>query len=397
MKISSRTAYIAVATMGIVSLFGDVVYEGGRSLIPEYLKFLGASAILVGTVTGAGEFIGYVLRLLSGSLADRTKAYWVFIFLGYGLIAVVPLLGLAPSYVIAILFVILERVGKALRSPSRDTVISAVSKGIGSGKAFGLHELLDQIGAIGGPLLVAALMFYSSNNYSSTFVFLFIPFAALVAALLYAYKKVGRSVQPEAKEAVKGDKKLDKHFYLYNIAIGLNTVGLIPVALILYRGASIVEPSQQWLIPILYVVVQAVDAPSALLAGLAFDRVGVKMLVLPLAASFLPMLFISYGGLGLTGVILACIAYGVVLGMQESIYRAAISGLAPAGARGTAYGIFNTFLGLGTIIAGPIFGFFLESQLIILPLTYVAAAQVIAIFLLLQSTKHTREEEAAAQ
>jgi len=103
-------------------------------------------------------------------LADRTKAYWIFIFVGYGLIAVVPLLGLAPSYLIAIIFVILERVGKALRSPSRDAVISIVSKGIGSGKAFGLHELLDQTGAIGGPLLVAALMFYSNNNYSSTFV-----------------------------------------------------------------------------------------------------------------------------------------------------------------------------------------------------------------------------------
>jgi MFS family permease len=391
MKISSRTAYIAVATMGIVSLFGDVVYEGGRSLIPEYLKFLGASAIIVGTVTGAGEFIGYILRLISGSLADRTKAYWVFIFLGYGLIAVVPLLGLASSYVIAIIFVILERVGKALRSPSRDAVISIVSKGIGSGKAFGLHELLDQIGAIGGPSLVAALMFWSSNNYSSTFILLFIPFAALVVALLYAYKKVGRNVQPELKETAKGNKRLDRHFYLYNVAIGLSTVGLIPVALILYKGASIVGPSQQWLIPVLYVVVQAVDAPIALIAGLAFDKVGIKMLVLPLAASFLPMLFISYGGL--TEVILACIAYGVVLGMQESVYRAVISGLAPAGARGTAFGIFNTFLGLGVIIAGPIFGFFLESQLIILPLVYVAVTQVAAMFLLLQSTKHTPDEE----
>ena len=393
MKISSRTAYIAVITMGIVSLFGDVVYEGGRSLIPEYLKFLGASAILVGTITGAGEFIGYILRLISGSLADRTKAYWVFIFVGYGLIAVVPLLGLAPSYLIAIIFVILERVGKALRSPSRDAVISIVSKGIGSGKAFGLHELLDQTGAIGGPLLVAALMFYSNNNYSSTFVFLFIPFVALVAALLYAYKKVGRSVQPEAKETEKGNKKLDKHFYLYNIAIGLSTIGLVPVALILYKGASIVEPSQQWLIPILYVIVQVVDAPIALISGLAFDRLGVKMLVLPIAASFLPMLFLSYGGL--TEIILACITYGVVLGMQESIYRAAISGLAPTGARGTAFGIFNTFLGVGVIVAGPIFGFFLESQLMILPLVYVAATQVIAIFLLLQSTKHTQEKAAA--
>jgi MFS family permease len=389
LKISSHVAYAAIITMGVVSLLGDVIYEGGRSLIPEYLEFLGASAILVGTVSGIGDFIGYALRLFSGSFADRTRAYWAFIFIGYGLVVAVPLLGLAPAYTIAIIFVILERVGKAWRSPSRDAVISILSKDIGAGKAFGLHEFLDQTGAVIGPLLVAAVMFYSSNNYSSTFLVLFIPFGLMLVALSYAYKKVGKITQPQLVDSGERSKKLPKHFYIYSAAIGLSTLGLLPVSLILYTGASIVSPSEQWLIPVLYAVIQAIDAPLNLISGLAFDRVGIKMLVLPLAVSFLPMFFISYGSL--TGVVLACVAYSIVLGMQESVYRAAVSAMIPPRIRSTAYGIFNTFLGLGILAAGPIFGFFIESHLIILPLAFVAVTQAIAISLLLQSIKHTRE------
>ncbi len=395
LKVSSKAAYTAIITMGIVSLFGDVIYEGGRGLIPEYLEFLGASAIVVGIVSGAGEFLGYIVRLISGPLADKTRAYWFFIFLGYGLIIAIPMLGIAPSYQAAIIFVLLERLGKAFRAPSRDTVLSIVSKGVGSGKAFGIHELLDQTGAIIGPSIVAAFMLYSSNNYSYTFTLLFIPFAAMVATIFLAYKTVGKNMQLEPKEAAKGEKRLDKHFYLYSIAIGLSTIGLVPIALILYRGSTIVSSSQMWLVPVFYVIVQAVDAPIALVSGIAFDKVGIKMLAIPLAVSFFPMLFISYGGL--TEVILACVAYGVVLGMQESIYRAAVSTMVPVSVRGTAYGIFNTFIGLGVILAGAIFGFFIDTKLAFIPLVYVAVMQAAAILLLLESAKHTKQEETAKQ
>lgn len=384
-KISSHTAYAAIITMGVVSLFGDVIYEGGRSLIPEYLEFLGASAIVVGTVGGVGEFIGYALRLVSGSFADRTRAYWVFIFLGYGLVAAVPFLGLSPSYTIAIIFVLLERAGKAIRTPSRDTVISIVSKDIGAGKAFGIHEFLDQIGAIAGPLMVATVMFYSSNNYSTTFLVLFIPFALLLSALSYTYRTVGTFAKPLTVDKEAQPAKLSHQFYLYSAAIGLSTLGLLPVSLILYQGAAVISSSEQWLIPVLYAVVQAVGAPLNLVAGATFDRVGVKLLVVPLAVSFLPILFISYSGL--TGVVLACIAYSIVLGLQESVYRAAVVTMVPPSIRSTAYGIFNTFLGLGILAAGPLFGFFIESQLTIVALTYVAVTQIVAIGLLLHSTK----------
>ena len=347
--------------MGIVSMLGDVVYESGRGIAPDYLRFLGASAFLVGAVSGAGEFIGYAMRLVSGNLADRSRAYWLFIFLGYGLILAVPLIGFTSSIEVVMALLLLERLGKALRSPSRDTVVSIVSKGVGSGKAFGLHEAIDQIGAVIGPLILGGVMFYTANSYPIAFKVLLIPYGLMLVAIAYTYRKIGKGVDIEAK-SIKGEgASLNRKFWIYCVAILLNTLGLIPVALILYTGASILEPlGQQWIVPLLYAVVQVVDAPMALVSGYFFDRMGVKFLALPFILAIFPAFLISYGGF--VGVIAACIIFGLVLGMQESIYRAAIADLVTLGSRGTAYGIFNTALGLGTLASGAIFGFFIDQK-----------------------------------
>lgn len=186
-----RGAYTAILLLGMVSLMGDVVYEGSRGLITPYLAFLGASAFLIAFIGRFGEFLGYALRLVSGKLADTTKAYWAFMFLGYGLIASIPLLGVTRILEIAVILVLFERIGKAIRAPSRDAVLSIVSRGLGAGKAFGIHEPLDQVGAILGPLIVGGLMFYTGNNYNLTFSYLSLPFIALLAILAYTYKKIG--------------------------------------------------------------------------------------------------------------------------------------------------------------------------------------------------------------
>lgn len=362
-KISKRTAYVAILSLGIVSMLGDVVYESGRGIAPDYLKFLGASAFLVGVVSGAGEFIGYGARLVSGSLSDRSRAYWLFIFLGYGLIVAIPLIGFTFSIEAVIILLLLERVGKALRSPSRDTVVSLISRGIGTGKGFGLHEAIDQIGAVIGPLILGGVMFYTFNSYPTAFRILLIPFALMLAAMVYAYRKVGKSVEVEIKNNTEEDEKKDaslgRGFWIYCLAVFLNTLGLIPVALILFSGSSILQPlGAQWMVPLLYVVVQVVDAPVALISGHFFDKMGVKILVLPFALAIFPAFFVSYGGF--TGVVAACVMFGFVLGMQESIYRAAIPGFVPVRRRGTAYGVFNALLGFGTLASGVIFGFLID-------------------------------------
>ena len=164
-KFSLSLAYKAIVLLGIVSLLGDIIHEGCRGLVPDYLKFLGATAFSVGVIGGLGEFIGYSVRLVSGFLADAMKTYWLFIFLGYGLLASIPLLGFSFTWQVAAVFVLLERLGKALRTPSRDIILSVIGKEVGTGKTFGIHELLDQIGAIVGPAIVAVSMLTSSNDY----------------------------------------------------------------------------------------------------------------------------------------------------------------------------------------------------------------------------------------
>jgi MFS family permease len=375
---SRKNAYFGILLLGIVSLMGDVVYEGSRGIVPSYLEFLGATALIVGLVGGLGDFLGYAVRLVSGFLADTTRAYWLFIFLGYGLIVSIPLLGLPLGLEIAVILVLLERFGKAFRSPSRDTVLSIISKDVGAGKAFGIHELLDQIGAILGPLMVAFLML-STNNYSFTFSFLFLPFLALLVVLAYTHKRIGSKTIVIEPQKIEGKReKLARPFYIYTFAVLLNTVGLIPYTLILYKASEILQPTQQWIVPLIYLLIQGVDAPMALIAGYAYDKFGIGVLVMPFLLSLFPPLLTMVGA-ELSTLIAAAIVFGLVLGTQESIYRAAVSELTPISSRGTAYGIFNTAYGVGFLISGALYGLLMELKPpFIAVIFYVSVTQIIA-------------------
>lgn len=138
-----RRALFTVAAFGVVSLLGDIVYEGARGIIGPYLLTLGASAAAVGLVAGAGEFAGYALRTVTGWLADRTGGYWTMTFFGYGLTVVaVPLLGWVGRVDLALGLVVAERLGKAIRSPARDALLADAAEPLGRGWGFGIHEAL---------------------------------------------------------------------------------------------------------------------------------------------------------------------------------------------------------------------------------------------------------------
>ncbi|MEM3055231.1 MAG: MFS transporter [Candidatus Bathyarchaeia archaeon] len=384
-SIKTKSAYIAILLLGIVSLMGDVVYEGSRGIVPSYLAFLGASAFIIVFVGRLGEFLGYAFRLISGILSDTTKAYWVFIFLGYGLIVSIPLLGFTSIWTIAIILILLERLGKAFRSPSRDAVLSMVSKDMGAGKAFGVHELLDQIGAILGPILVTGLMFYSGNNYSQTFSLLLLPFIVLMATLVYTNKTIGKVKPVKPEKVQRENRKLGKAFYIYAFAVAINALGLIPYELILYKASTILRSTEQWIVPLIYTGIQAVDAPSALLSGYSYDRFKLKILVLPFVLSVIPPI-LTLANADLPMLVIAAVFFGLVLGMQESIYRAAVSDFAPISSRGTAYGVFNTAYGVGMLAGGTVYGLIAELKpSLIFVASYVFATQALAVLLLLKS------------
>jgi predicted MFS family arabinose efflux permease len=340
-------------------LFGDITYEGVRGVTGPYLATLGASASVVGLVAGIGGFVGYALRLASGYLVDRTKAYWVLTFIGYGLLISIPLLAFAGYWQIAAVLIILERTGKAIRTPARDTMLSYAANGVGRGWGFAVHEALDQVGAIIGPLAFSLVLLYH-GTYREGFTLLWIPAIVTLAVLAIARKQVPSPQKLEAPgEASKqGDEgTLPRVFWLYTIFTLLSVAGFANFQLISYHlHVQGIVPDAH--IPIIYAIAMGVDALAALLVGKTYDRIGlISLLVIPLLTLPIPFLAFSHSySLVLIGMAL----WGVVMGTQETIMRAAIADLTPIGRRGFAYGVFNTALGAGWFLGALLMGLLYE-------------------------------------
>lgn len=344
-----------IILLGIVSLFGDITYEGARSVTGPYLYTLGASPGVVGLVAGVGDFVGYSLRLASGYVADRTKAYWLFTFIGYGLLFSVPLLAFAGYWQLAAVLIILERMGKAIRNPARDTMLSYATKTVGRGWGFAVHEALDQVGAVIGPI-VFSLVLLSHDTYQEGFKFLWIPALLALAVLALARKKFPSPQKlevPEGPGKENAQAKLPRIFWLYTAFTLLSMAGFANFQLISYHlKAQAIVPDAQ--IPIIYAIAMAVDAVAALLVGRMYDRIGLtSLLAIPLLT--LPIPFFAFSA-SYSSVLIGMGLWGVVLGIQETIMRAAIADLTPVERRGFAYGIFNTAYGAGWGLGGVVMG-----------------------------------------
>jgi len=299
--------------------------------------------------------------LASGYLVDRTKAYWILTFIGYGLLLSIPLLAFAGYWQLAAVLIILERMGKAIRSPARDTMLSYAAKGVGRGWGFAVHEALDQIGAIIGPIVFSLVLLFHGVDYRVGFNLLWIPALLTLVVLAIARKKVPSPQKIESPgEASKQDQKgkLPRIFWLYTVFTLFSVAGFVNFQLISYHlhEAQIIIPDAQ--IPIIYAIAMGVDALAALLIGRTYDRIGlISLLAIPVLTLPIPFLAFSHSySLVLIGIIL----WGAVMGIQETIMRAAIADLTPIERRGFAYGVFNTAYGAGWFLGGTLMGLLYE-------------------------------------
>ncbi len=346
-----RRALRLVVTFGVVSLLADIVYEGARSILGPYLLAIGASAAAVGFISGAGEFVGFALRVVTGRIADRTGAYWAMTIGGYALTVVaVPLLGLVGRVDLALGLVLAERLGKAVRSPARDTLIHAASGPLGRGLGFGLHEAIDQTGAVIGPLVLAAVLAARAGDYRLAFGVLAIPGVLVIVGLWVLRRTAGLlAPAPSSSEPVRGTTPAARRYLGF---VALSTLGFAPFPLIAFHLTERGVMSDA-AVPIVFAVGMAVDAAVALLTGRAYDRRGLAVLaVLPLlgiavAAAFTTSLPLVWAG---------AVAWGAVLGVQESTLRAAVGDLSDPSARATAYGTFNAVYGIGLMVGGAALG-----------------------------------------
>lgn len=383
-----KAAFRFIILMGVVSLFGDIAYQGARSVTGPYLAVLGASAGIVGLVSGMGEFIGYALRLVSGYFSDRTRQYWFITIAGYGMLCSIPLLAFAGCWETAALLIILERMGKGIRAPARDTIISHAAVNVGSGLGFGIHKALDQVGAIIGPLIFSAVYIFN-GGYRKGFTVLWIPALLCVATLLLARARVPSPEKFEDSvkttgQVVHGSDRLPKAFWLYSLFSFLSVAGFVNFQIISYhfKVQSVVPDIQ---IPVFYAIAMGTDGLVALIIGRTYDKTGMKSLItIPLLTFIIPVLACSYNyNLSIIGALL----WGAVMGIHETIMKAAIADLTPVTRRGFAYGVFNTAYGAAFFMGSTVMGLLYDLSIFYLVL-FVAAAEVmaLAVFLSLKKT-----------
>jgi MFS family permease len=381
-----QSAMLFVVLIGVVSLFADMTYEGARSITGQFLGLLGANATIVGFVAGLGELIGYAVRLASGLITDRTGKYWTITIIGYLVnLAAVPLLALAGRWEIAALLIIAERMGKGIRNPVRDAMLSHATKEMGRGWGFGLHEAMDSTGAMLGPLIVAAVLYFK-GGYQTGFAFLAIPAVLAMGVLVVAKMLYPRPRDFEATLPELEARGFPNIFWLYLAAMALNAAGYVDFPLVGYHFQKTSVVSENWA-PIFYSVAMGASVISALAFGRLFDRRGIQIVIIPVVLSsiFAPLVFLGGFALSLIGMAL----WGVGMGAHESVMRAAVAAMVRRDKRATAYGIFNTGYGLfwflGSFLMGALYDFSLPYLI-----AFSMAAQLAAVPLLVIVTRKSR-------
>lgn len=387
MKDMRKRALIFIALLGVISFFSDFTHEGARSIYGSYLGLIGASALVISFTAGLGEFIGQAMRLITGWIADKTKKYWTMMIVGYAInLLAIPLLGLVGSsfWEVAIVLILLERVGKAIRAPAKSTLTSFTQPHLGAGKAFAINEALDQLGAFLGPLIVFFILTSRGGgtleNYRFAFVFLGIFAVVTLCILVFARFKYPNPDSFEIqKQHITGVTKY-RTFIIYMVAIAFIAMGFMDYPVIAYHlDSNFLIQSEH--IPLLYAMAMGVDAIAALFFGYLFDKKGIISLVYPIALSSLAVPFILLFD-GSFAIISGVIFWGIGMGAQESILKAIVAKLVPKDYRARGYGVFAAVFGLFWFIGSLIIGLLYDANFILLVI-FVVMMELIGIIVLL--------------
>ena len=372
-----------VILFGAVNLFADMTYEGARSIIGVYMAGLGASGFAVGAVSGFGELLGYTLRLVSGRWADRTRLYWPTTLAGYVVqMVAVPSLALVGTWPHAALLILAERTGRATRTPPRDVMLADAGEHMGRGWAFGLNEALDQLGALVGPLAVAAILFVWRDAHPA-FGALAVPGVVtlvLVSGLCIAYPQAGRAPRDTVTAA---DRSYPAAFWWYLAAGGLVAFGFADYSLIAYHYTKAAIVPHPW-IPVFYALAMGAGGLGSLALGKLFDRHGLFVLVplTPVVAAYAPLAFSGDAALGLAGALL----WGIGLGAHESVMQAAVAQMVPQQRLGSAYGLFGAVFGTAWFLGSAVLGALYDVS-IVLCAAAAALAQLLAVAPLLMAAR----------
>jgi len=292
-RLGSSAAFNFVLTMGVVNLFGDMTYEGGGAINGQFMASLGASAAVVSMTAGLGEFLGYSLRSVSGYIADRTGRYWLVTFVGYAInLLAVPAMALAGNWQVAALLILAERIGRAIRKPTVEAMLSYTTGTHGKGWVYAVNTALDETGATLGPLIMALVLLWH-GDYRTGYALLLTSSVLSLGALAVARinfpvpsrLEEGRTAQPGG---------LSRSYWLYMVAAACFAAGLISYELVAYHLATAKIVTEQW-IPVLLAFSTGCGVIASLVLGKLYDKAALPTL---LAAVFLSSLVSPFAFLG---------------------------------------------------------------------------------------------------
>ena len=352
-------AFAFVFTMGIVNLFADTTYEGGASINGPFFALLGAGAAATSIVAGFGEFLGYSIRLASGWWADRTGRYWPLTFLGYFInLLAVPAMALAGSWPAAAALVFAERVGRAIRKPTVEAMLSYTTGTLGRGWVYSLNTALDETGATLGPI-VMALVLARGGTHRNGYALLLVP--AIFALATLALARRGFPVPSrleEGRTARAGG--FPRAYGIFLAGASLFAAGLTSFELIGYHFAKTgtIAPAH---IPLLLALSTAGGVVANLVLGRLFDRLGVRVLFGAVLATafFSPLVFLGGPGAAVAGMML----WGIGYATQDTLFKAIVAGLLPEGRRSIAFGLFYAGYGVGWLVGSVVTGLLYERSL----------------------------------
>jgi MFS family permease len=380
---NKTSAMAFIVLFGVVSLFSDMTHESASSIRGAFLALVGASAATIGFVSGLGELVGYGMRYVFGAITDRTRRYWPMIVVGYVLdIVAVPALALVGDHgwVAACALLIVQRMGKAIKKPAKDTVMSFAASQEGAGKSFAIQEMLDQIGAFLGPVLLYVIMLLKAggsdlDRYRFCFAMLAIPGALTLLLLFITWRRFPNPEHFEPEPKVYVPFKMRRPFVVYILGISLCAFGFVDYSLVVMHVER-AHLFQVETLPLLYAGAMLIDALSAFVFGWMYDRHGTLSLVVSTLIS-LPFSLLIFGFHSQTAVVVGILLWGVGMGAQESILKAAVTTLVPKQSRATGYGLFECSFGvfwfLGSWLMGALYDVSLPALILVSMVAQLAA------------------------
>jgi MFS family permease len=354
----TSAAFAFVMTMGIVNLFGDVTYEGGGSINGPFMASLGASAAVVSITAGLGEFLGYALRLPAGYAADRTGRYWLITFTGYVInLFAVPAMALAGSWQFAAVLILAERIGRALRKPTVEAMLSYTTGELGKGWVYAVNTALDEIGATLGPLLIALVLLFK-GDYRTGYALLVISAVAALVTLTVARVNFPLPSRLEQGRTAPA-RDLTSAYWLYMLAGALFAAGLMSFELISYHLSKAKIASEQW-IPVMLAISTAFGVLASLAFGKLYDRIGVPVVIAAVFASAAFSPFVFLGGFWL--VLFGMLLWGLGYATQDTLLKAIVADVLPEGKRNFAFGLYYAGYGVGWLAGSVMAGLLYENS-----------------------------------